>query len=231
MGLWCAAVVARVLAGAGHTMPQAWACLAALAGSGTGTAAHAAAIAAAALVLAMPIGWSLQRLPRRWAALAQAMLWFPTVTLALAWLLAAAVPAHAAAAAADSARAAISFLPGTNLRLLTLLVPPCAVIWARALRRVADPAAMRAAATLGASPLRSLWRIVLPGMAASLTIGGLLAFVAAWVVLSVPRVEPSDATDGRAWSVLAAAVVMAASALWPIVARLRAGAGRRDPRR
>ncbi len=220
LALLCAVLALRLLHDTQQTLPRAWSLLSARARMSfeADNMAAAVGLAVAVFVVVLPIAWCLQRLPRHLAMAAEAMLCFPAMVLVLAWVFALLLSPGAGAASA-----AIAFLPGKWLRLLTLLVPPFALWLSRAWRRVADPAAMRAAATLGHDPWRAFRSIVLPGIAPVLAVGALLALLAGFSAFGNPAGAIGTA-DGAALAALAAAVAAVALALCIAAAVVRTAA-------
>ncbi len=233
LALLCLGVATALLGDAGHDVPRAWAALRHLpapiprtAGIARRAIAGGALVAAVCAAIAVPLGWALGRLPPAWAAAARAMLWYPALTLAIAWLLAFAVQLRAGdpLRAAVAAAGALHLPAGPRLLLPVLLAPPLAGAMAAAWRRP-DRAALRAAETLGVAPLRVFAQLVLPDLVGTLADGVLLAFLAAAAVLAVPALAPAapvDAAASLALGAVAAALALGASLLWRSVARIAA---------
>ena len=108
------------------------------------------AVAVACAVFSVPMALALVCLPGKWARLAQSLLLFPALTVICAIIM-------RQAAGVAGVPSLLVFLGC----LVALLLPWAAARLARTMRRI-DPVALRAAASLGVSRRRTLWRIVLP---------------------------------------------------------------------
>ena len=214
----CVGFAAVLLRDTGSSLPRAMAMLRALSGPDTraARAVHhaiegAAVVALVCGVLSVPLGWTLEKLPRRWAVLGLAMLWYPALTLVMGWLLCLAVrlqvgdPLQAVLAAAPMLR-----LPtGPRLALMAIILPPLTQAMIAAWRRP-DPAVRRAAETLGASHRRTIIRLVLPDLLPPLIDGAATAFIVAAAILAISARQPAvTAGDGRPLAAVAAAATAA----------------------
>ncbi len=233
----CLAFAVTLLGGVGESLPHAWTSLADLPGPGPQAARMirhaiegAVLVAACCAVVALVVGWTLGRLPAGWAAVASAMLFYPALTVVMAWLLGFFVllPATDPAQAVVAAASALPLPLGPRVLLIVLLAPLLATSVGRAWRGV-DGTALRAAETLGIGLARRFARLVLPELVRPLTDGAILVFLAAAAVLAVRPVSqaaPFDSHAIGAMAALVAAVVLLVALAWRGLSRRAVPNGR-----
>ncbi len=145
----------------------------------------AASVAGLSVLLGWPVAFFISRLPparaRRWLALAMIPFWTSVLVRTAAWLvlLAREGPVNALLVALGILHAPVQ-LVFTRIALLLAMVHmmlPFAILAIHAALARSDPWLARAAASLGAAPLRRLWAVHLPASFPGIAAGFVTIFV------------------------------------------------------